>query len=125
MTHLRIPLLVLLIVSAIAPVAAVAKDGDIRRTGTCTGSSTSKIKLSAEDGRIETEFEVDQNRNGVRWKVTLHRNGARVVSTHATTRGPSGSFDLRRVLSNGPGADRITAKATSPSGETCTARATF
>jgi hypothetical protein len=125
MPDLKKTLLVLLAAAVVWPVAAVAKDGDIRRAGHCTGNSTSKIKLSEEDGRIETEFEVDQNRNGVRWKVTLKRNGVRVVSTHATTRGPSGSFEVRRVLANGAGADRITAKAVSPSGETCTARATF
>ena len=46
---------------------AFAKDGDVLVRGTCTANSTSKLKLSAEDGRIEVEFEVDQNRNGVPW----------------------------------------------------------
>jgi hypothetical protein len=116
----------LLALSLLAPAAAGAKDDDdIERAGTCTGASSAEIKLSAEDGRIETEFEVDQNRNGVRWNVVLKRNGVRVASTVATTRGPSGSFEVRRLLADGAGDEAIRAKATSPSGEVCTARATF
>jgi len=67
------------------------------------------------------EFEVDQNRNRVPWKVTLRRNGARVASFTATTRAPSGSFEARRVIARGTQADRITAIATRASGETCRA----
>ena len=32
-----------------------------------------KLKLSPEDGRLEVEIEVDQNRNGVQWTWTLLR----------------------------------------------------
>jgi hypothetical protein len=103
---------------AAAP-AAHAKDGDVLVRGACTKSATSKLKLSREDGRIEVELEVDQNRNGVPWKVTLRRNGAVVVSTTAVTRAPSGSFEVRRVL--GPG--KVLAVAVSRSGERCIARA--
>jgi hypothetical protein len=116
-----------LLVAAVALLAAptaTAKDGDIRRVGTCTKSSTSKIKLSEENGRIEVEFEVDQNRNGVRWNVKLSQNGSRIASLRKITRGPSGSFEARVVAGNRAGADRFVATATR-SGETCTARATF
>lgn len=105
--------------------SALAKDTDIERAGTCSGASSAKLKLSPEDGRIEVEFEVDQNRVGVRWDVVLKRNGDHAASARPTTRGPSGSFEVRRVLADGPGADRIFAKAVSPSGETCRAQATF
>jgi hypothetical protein len=111
--------------ATLVPATALAKDGDVRKSGTCSKSSASKIKLSPDNGRIETEFEVDQNRSGVRWKVTLRRNGKLATSTHATTAGRSGSFTVRRLLSNGSGADTVTARATSPSGETCTAKATI
>jgi hypothetical protein len=104
---------------------AFGKDGDVLRNGTCTGNATTKIKLSPENGRIETEFEVDQNRNGVTWNVVLRRNGNVVVRTTATTRPPSGSFEVRRLLANGPGPDTISARATSPGGQVCTARATI
>jgi hypothetical protein len=41
----------------------------------------------------------------------------------ATTKAPSGSFDVRRVISDRAGADRVSAVGTSPSGERCTAQA--
>ena len=104
---------------------ASAKDGDVLVRGTCSGASTSKLKLSEENGRIEVEFEVDQNRNGVRWNVTLRRGDARIARLVRTTRPPSGSFEARVVASNRAGADTFRARAASPAGEVCTARATF
>ena len=104
---------------------ASAKDGDILRAGTCTVSSTSKIKLSEENGRIEVEFEVDQNRNGVRWLVRISQNGTSVARMARVTRPPSGSFEARIVRPNRAGTDVIRARAMSPSGEVCTAGARF
>ena len=107
---------------ALAPVSS-AKGGDsVRVRGVCTQGSTAKLKLSREDSGIEVEFEVDQNRNGVPWKVTLRRNGSLVTSTTAKTHAPSGSFSLRRVLSGTHGTVVATAKR---SGERCTAQATI
>lgn len=104
---------------------AVAKDGDVRARGTCTARATAKLKLSEEDGRIEVELEVDQNRNGIKWKVTVRRNGRLVARTAAITRPPSGSFTVRRLIGDAPGTDRLVAVATSSTGERCTARASF
>jgi hypothetical protein len=106
---------------ALAP-AALAKDGDVRGAGTCTKASSSKLKLSREDAGTEVEFEVDQNRNGVRWRVVLFRNGTQVASRVRVTRAPSGSFEARFVST---GSGRFVARATSPTGERCTARASM
>jgi hypothetical protein len=106
---------------ALAP-AALAKDGDVRVAGTCTKASSSKLKLSREDAGTEVEFEVDQNRNGVRWRVVLFRNGAQVASRVRVTRAPSGSFEARFVST---GSGWFVARATSPTGERCTARASM
>ena len=104
---------------------AFAKDGDVVRQGACSGPSDWKLKLSNENGRIEVEFEVDQNVNGVAWDVELSRNGKVVVTATRTTHAPSGSFSIERRLTNGAGPDTISAEATSPSGEVCTATATI
>jgi hypothetical protein len=91
-----IPFTLILFAAALLAVpAASAKDGQHRSAsvrGVCTQSSTSKLKVTREDRGIEVEVEVDQNRNGVPWKVTLRRNGARVASLRATTHAPSGSL---------------------------------
>ena len=126
-TLLTRPILLCLVAGAalVAIPATFAKDGDVLVQGTCTGPSSSKLKLSEEDGRIEVEFEVDQNRNGIRWTVTLRRPTALLVRTTRVTRGPSGSFELRRVVGNRAGPDRINARAMRASGEVCRASATF
>ena len=105
--------------------SAFAKDGDVLVRGACTAGSTAKLKLSDEDGRIEVELEVDQNRNGVRWNVVVSRNGQPVARTTAVTGGRSGSFEVRRVIANGSGADRVSAVATRAGVERCTVAATF
>ena len=110
--------------AAVLATGAAAKDGDVLVAGTCTGPSHAKLKLSEEDGGIEVEFEVDQNRNGVRWTVTLFRNGTQVARRVRVTHGPSGSFEARFVTVNRPGVDRLVAKA-ARAGERCSARASF
>jgi hypothetical protein len=102
--------------------------GNVTRThaksGTCSAASQSKLKVKADNGRLETEFEVDQNRVGKRWSVTLKRNGSTVFHSIRTTQAPSGSFEVRRLLAGGAGS-RIVATAKSlSSGETCRAAIT-
>jgi hypothetical protein len=108
--------------------AALAKNGGDagkRVAGSCTGSSSAKLKVKPDNGRLEAEFEVDQNRRGVTWAVQLRRDGKLVVNTNATTNAPSGSFSVERRVADPAGSDRIAARATSPSGEVCTASLTI
>ena len=85
-----------LVIGIALPGAALAKGGDdddnggggggnsreTRVSGSCTAGSSAKLKAKPDDGRLEAEFEVDQNRNGVTWRVVIRRNGA-VAVTHA------------------------------------------
>jgi hypothetical protein len=95
-----------------------------RVAGTCTDGSTAKLKAKPDDGRLEVELEVDQNRNGVTWAVRVRRDGVLVIRRNATTHAPSGSFSIEKKIANPAGSDHITARATSPSGEVCTASLT-
>ena len=110
------------------PATAAAKDGDVIRTGACSSNSDWKLKLSPEDGKIEVEFEVDQNKVGKEWRVVLKKDGERFFSGVRTTQAPSGSFEVNKVTGNGAGHEVIVGKATNlNSGETCRgeAHATF
>ena len=110
------------------PVAAsvAAKDGDVIRTGSCTNRSDWKLKLSPENGRIEVEFEVDSNVNGQTWNVKLKKDGNVFFSGQKTTKAPSGSFEVRRVVHNGAGTESFVGKAVNPqTGEVCRGTASF
>ena len=106
-----------------SPAFVSAKDGDGRvlKSGDCSGNSNWKLKAKPDDGRLEVEFEVDQNRNGVRWNVVLKRNGNTALETTRTTRAPSGSFTVEKRMRNGAGTDRISAVAKRGDRETCRA----
>ncbi len=63
---------VLALTALAAPAATLAKHGDssaITHTGSCSGASDWKIKVKPDNGQIEVEFEVDQNKNGRTWDV--------------------------------------------------------
>lgn len=100
------------------PSAAKDDGGRVIKRGDCSGASSFKLKAKPDDGRLEVEFEVDQNRNGVRWNVALRRNGAKVATGSRITRAPSGSFEFDREIANPAGKDTISATATRR-GETC------
>ena len=112
----------------VGPVAgmALAKDGDVIRRGACSGSSDWKLKLSDEDGRIEVEFEVDQNVVGDVWRVRIRHDGDLVFAGRRTTRGESGSFEVRIVEPDRAGDDAFRARAVNTStGETCAGSAVW
>jgi len=105
---------------------AFAKDGDVIRRGPCSGASDWKLKLSPEDGRIEVQFEVDQNVVGDTWRVRFFRNGTLFATARATTTAPSGSFEVRRLANNGSGTDAFRVRAANLStGEVCVGRASI
>jgi DUF4097 and DUF4098 domain-containing protein YvlB len=115
-----------LAVGVIAPLpAALAKSPRVTVAGKCTGKSTAKLKLKPDNGKIEVEFEVDQNKNNVTWKYSLTRAGVTLASGSKVTKAPSGSFTARKLVSDAAGPDTITARATRKNGEICTARATL
>ena len=91
--------------------SAPAKEGDVRRTGGCSESSDWKLKLSEENTRIETEFEVDQNVVGDDWNVVMKKDGNVFFRGTRTTKGRSGSFEVRRVVGDGSGTEKIVARA--------------
>jgi hypothetical protein len=115
-----------LALSVAGALPAMANDRDVIARGACSGSTDWKLKLSPDDGRIEVEYEVDSNVNGQTWKVKIFQNGQRVFSGNRVTSAPSGSFEMRTVVSDQAGADAFTARARNRgTGETCGGSASF
>lgn len=115
-----------LALSVAGAMPAAAKDGDVIKRGSCSGSADWKLKLSPEDGRIEVEYEVDSNVNGQTWKVKLFKDGDRIFRGTRTTKAPSGSFEVRVVTSDTAGTNAIRGKAVNAAtGEACRGNASF
>jgi hypothetical protein len=105
---------------------AAAGENDVIREGSCTDASNWKLKVSPEDGRLEVEFEVDQNVSGDRWRVRIRHDGDLAFRGIRTTRGASGSFEARIVENDTAGTDAFRARARNLStDEVCVGRATF
>ena len=123
----RFGALALVAATTLIPAAsAEAKDGDVIKRGNCSGTADWKLKASPENGRIEVEGEVDSNKVGQKWRWKIKHNGSLSASGTKTTVAPSGSFEVRRVLVNMPGGDRIVFKARNiRSGQVCRGALTF
>ena len=106
--------------------AAQAGNNDVIERGGCSDNSDWKLKISPEDGRLEVEFEVDQNVVGDDWRVRILHNGDVVFRGLRTTRGTSGSFTVRIVEDDLAGTDRFVGKARNVStDELCRGAASF
>ena len=109
------------------PPAAAAKDGqgDVRASGVCGNGATSALRLRGRDGEIEVRFEIDHARRAVSWRVALVHE-RRIAWKGAPRTGRSnGSFEVRRVLRDLPGADTVSAQAWGPGGLVCRAVVTL
>ena len=128
MGKLMMAMAAVLAMTALAASAALGQGGgtQVVKTGSCSGAATWKLKAKADNGRIETEFQVDQNVVGRRWRVIIKQNGIVRANVIKTTQAPSGSFEVRRLLPNMPGGDHIVGKARAlATGQLCRGELTF
>jgi hypothetical protein len=97
----------------LSPAAASHGGGgnDVRTSGHCSGSAHWKLKAKPDDGRIEVEGEIDSNVSGQRWTWKLKHDGS--VSAHGSQRtgGRSGSFEVKRRMTNLAGKDHFVFRA--------------
>jgi hypothetical protein len=118
---------VVLVGSGTAVAHADGDGGHERRvTGSCSSATDWTLKVKRDDRRLENELEVDANRAGQGWRVSMSDGQHRFFSGTRVTRGRSGSFEVERQVANRAGADRITAVAHNPrTGERCRAALTY
>jgi hypothetical protein len=122
--NIRTGIAALALTTAAIPLAlaapATAGGGEVIHRGSCSGSTDWKLKAKHDDGRLEVEGEVDSNRTGQNWRWVFRHNGSVSARGWATTRGPSGSFEVERRMVNLRGTDTIVFRARNPrSGEVC------
>ncbi|MGH2736743.1 MAG: hypothetical protein ACRDKZ_14270 [Actinomycetota bacterium] len=105
----------LLMGGLLGPLSAASAGGggndDVERQGRCSKQSRWELKGGVDDGKLDIEFEVDQNVNGEKWRVVLKRNDTRIYRKVKTTKAPSGSFTVDKKAANPAGSDTIRARA--------------
>jgi hypothetical protein len=110
-------------------VALLATAGPVSakvRLGHCSGSTDWEMEVYLEDGRIESEFEVDHSRSGAHWDWTMKNDGSRFANGHATIASGRDSFVVVRFSTNGPGPDTIVSRAVNrATGEVCSGTITL
>jgi hypothetical protein len=102
--------------------ASGGNGNEVRVSGSCSAASNWKLKVKNDDRLLDVQFEVDANRVGQTWAVTMSDNNTRFFSGSRVTSAPSGSFEIAKRIANRPGTDRIRAVAiNSRTGERCSA----
>jgi hypothetical protein len=101
---------------------AAGVDDDARVAVRCTGASTGRLRVQAEDGRLRIELELRSARRGARWSVVVLHERRLVART--TVRAPlgGGTLRIRRSAPDWFGSDAVVVRATR-SGESCRATA--
>lgn len=109
-----------------SPMTALAKGGrdEVRVAGVCGSGSFAGLRLKRRDDGIELRFEVDHRGAGGIWRVVLVHE-RRVAWRGARTTRRNGSFEVRWLLEDLPGADAVTARTWGPRGIVCRASATL
>ncbi len=109
------------------PLHAAADNGDdreVRRAGTCTGSSSADLRVRSDDGEIRVRFEVETKRRGSTWTViVLHERRIAYRGTRRTR--SNGELEVQRTMPDWFGPDSIVVRATGPRTEICRAAATL
>jgi len=106
--------------------SARGRGAEVTKSGNCSGATDWELKVKAEHGALESELEIDSNRNGQHWTYRIIDNGVTLRLGAATTHAPSGSFEVRKLSRNRPGSDHFVARArNSATGELCAASLTF
>ena len=105
---------------------ADAKGREVIHRGSCSGASDWKLKVKADDGRLEVEGQVDTPRVGRTWTWRLVHDGRVVAKGTRVTKAPSGSVTVRRLMANHAGTDVVTLRARNPrNGERCVGTVRF
>ena len=128
MTRRLLPALLVVASLVLAPAASAARGGDddgrrgeVRTAGSCGGGAVARLRLKADDGRIELRFEAQRARRGI-WRVTIVQEGRIAWRGRARS---TGRFAVRRPIADLSGADRVMVRALGPRGVTCVAAATL
>ena len=110
------------VIVALIPSGAGASDDEVRRSGSCSGTSDWEMRAKWDsEQRIELRGRVENTRAGQAWTWKIKHNGSVSAQGRAVT-GSSG-FEVRRALVDLAGVDHCVFRAERQrTGEVCRGR---
>lgn len=104
---------------------AVPANAAVVRTGACSGTSTWKLTLKLDHGKIEADVEVQTPKAGQTWHSVFKDNGS-VFGRATKTTQADGSFSATRFATNQAGTDHIRVRSVNgATSEVCISTAAF
>jgi len=124
--RLRILIVSLTGVLALALIATTvrASDGEVR--GSCSGGSAEfRLRVRpGDEGRLRVRFEIEGSGSGERWQLFLSNDGVRIIA-RTKLADDGGRVRVRRATEDGAGRDRISASGVNlDTGVSCSASVT-
>lgn len=122
------PAVLLLALAALLALPAVASaddDPQMRKVGSCTGTSRIVLELEADDGRIDVELEVRTRSRTRAWRVVLVHERRVVFQRFVRPRSGRRTVKLEMTVPDWFGRNTLVARATGPGLETCRVTATL
>lgn len=112
-------------IMAVAAPGATAATTSVVKSGACSGTSTWKLTLKNDNGKIEADVEVQTKTAGQQWRSRFADNGT-VFGWATKTTQADGSFSATRYATNLVGPDLIRVRSVNlTTGEVCRASGTF
>lgn len=104
---------------AVVAVPTAARDVERDTRGNCTRSSDWELELEKEHGRIEVQVDLDTNRAGRLWRVSIYHNGSLTTNVLRRT-ARDGDLDVDRTRTDRRGIDTFRFRAVDQvNGEVC------
>jgi hypothetical protein len=108
----------------VAPAAMAGTQARVSQ-GPCSVTSTWMLTLKYDNGRVESDVEVQTPQAGQTWHFVMKDNGVKFGSGHRIS-DADGSWDATRFATNQPSTDAIVVKAKNlTTGEICKADGTI
>lgn len=109
------------LVLSLVPVAVQARDGEVRRRGSCSGGPSEwELRVDRESRRyLRIRFEIRGGDEGQTWQLFLSNDGTRVYAGSKVS-DDGGEVRVRKLARNRAGSDRIKASGVNlVTGESC------
>jgi hypothetical protein len=103
-----------------APASAAPLEIERESSGMCSSGARWDFNLERDFGVVDIDFEIDGATAGQRWTVRMEKNGKKILK-RSVLADNEGELDVSHLVRDSAGTDKFSVRATSASGQVCSA----